>query len=273
VQAFLCDATLPRSGLDNPVVSGLVSGWLLPPFNALLLLAAGLVVCRWRRRLGLMLVVLGTLLLYVCSAPFVAVASIRALEVPAAGSLEPGGAGAIVVLTAGTYLAAPEYGSDVPTAAGLERMRYAAFLQRRTGLPVLVTGGAIVGAAIPEAVQMRAVLEEELHIPVRWAEPTGTTTWSSAAATRAMLAGEGIDRIVLVTHSWHMRRAMLAFEHAGFTVIPAPTGFATYSPDYPPGLIPTTRALDLTRNAWREALGIGWYALRSRLVRRSNELH
>lgn len=252
--------------MDNPVVSAIASAWLLPPLNTLVLLAGGLALYRWRRRASVALIAVGTLLLYVCSAPFVAVTTIRALEVPAGPRQEGGDAGAIVVLTGGTEFAAPEYGTDVPTAAGLERARYAAVLQRRTGLPVLVTGAANFGATLPEAVQVRAVLEEDFRVPVRWVEPTGTTTWSSATASRTLLARERIDRILLVTHAWHMRRALLAFERAGFVVIPAPMGFATHSAEYPPGLMPTARALELTRTAWREVIGIAWYALRSRFA-------
>jgi uncharacterized SAM-binding protein YcdF (DUF218 family) len=252
--------------MDNPLVSALSSGWLLPPLNALVLLVAGLLVSRWRRRTGLALLAAGTVLLYASSAPFVAVASIRALEVPPNAQPADSGAQAIVVLGSGSYIGAPEYGRDVPAAGGLERVRYAAFLQRATGLPVLVTGGAVFGAQIPEAEQMRAVLEEELRTPVRWVEPTGKTTWASALATRVVLRGEGIERVLLVTHAWHMRRARFAFEQAGMTIIPAPTAFTTYASAHPPGLMPTAEAMQLTRHAWREVIGIGWYRVRAALA-------
>lgn len=254
--------------MDNPIISALAASWLLPPMNALVLLAAGLLVSRRRRRTGLVLLGIGTVLLYASSAPFVAVASVRALETPAIAHPANSGAGAIVVLGAGSYIDAPEYGTDVPSAGGLERIRYAAFLQRATGLPVLVTGGAVLGARIAEAEHMRAVLEEEFGTPVRWVEPTGTTTWASAIATRAMLHREGIDRILLVTHAWHMRRARFAFEQAGFNAIPAPTAFVTYAAGYPPGPVPDARALNLTRDVWREMIGLGWYRLRASLAGR-----
>jgi uncharacterized SAM-binding protein YcdF (DUF218 family) len=254
--------------MDDPVLTSLLSGWFLPPANALLLLAGGLLAYRWRPRLALALLVCGAGLLYVASAPVIAFATVRALEPPPLDPARAAAAGAIVVLSSGTYVSAPEYGADTATAGGLERIRYAAHVQRATGLPVLVTGGKVWGASVAEGTHMGAVLERELDTPVRWVEPTGTTTWSSAVATRGILSEEGIDTVVLVTHAWHMRRAAMAFEHAGFTVVPAPTAYATYSAAYPPGFIPTSEALAMTRNAWREAIGIAWYRLRASLLPR-----
>ena len=60
-------------------------------------------------------------------------------------------AGAIVVLGGGRYDEAPEYGDDTISLAGLRRVRYAAVLQRRTGLPVLVSGGSVYAEPLPES--------------------------------------------------------------------------------------------------------------------------
>ena len=255
--------------MDNPMVSALLSGWLLPPANALLLLLAGLLTLRWRRRLGITLICTGTALLYASSAPFMAGASVRALELAAPAGADWQRAQAIVVLGGGSYVAAPEYGGDTLSGSSLERVRYAALLQHRTGLPVLTSGGKVFGVAVPEAEQMRAVLERELGTPVRWVEPGSTTTWTNATASRALLSAAGVRSVALVTHAWHMRRAQFAFEQAGFEVIPAPTGFATHAPDYPPGWMPTANALETTRQVWREVIGIGWYRLRAVFARPS----
>jgi len=47
-------------------------------------------------------------------------------------------------------------------------------------------------------------------------------THQKATRSAAILKAEGITRIVLVTHAWHMPRAKLVFERAGMTIIPAP---------------------------------------------------
>lgn len=65
----------------------------------------------------------------------------RPLEPPARDPLADRAGQAIVVLGAGTYFRAPEYGADTVNARGLVRMRYAAHLHRATAKPILATGG------------------------------------------------------------------------------------------------------------------------------------
>jgi len=245
-------------------MTGFLSAWLLPPLNALLLLIAGLLVRRWRPRPGLWLLVAGIALLWVCSTPFLAERSLRALEgAPPSGPLTGTGAGAIVILGGGTYVNAPEYGLDTVGRMTLERLRYGARLHRQTSLPVLVTGGATSGARSSEAEQMRDALEQDFATPVRWAEPLGMNTLENAVNSEKLLREEGVTRILLVTHAAHMRRARLAFEHAGLQVVPAPMGFTTRAQG---GLLelglPSAQGIWMTRAAWHEAIGWAWYRLR-----------
>jgi uncharacterized SAM-binding protein YcdF (DUF218 family) len=83
----------------------------------------------------------------------------------------------------------------------------------------------------------------------------------------SLLQPAGIQRIYLVTHAWHMRRARLAFEHAGFKVIPAPTGYATRYQLSVLDFLPDARALDNSGLFFREVAGIGWYYLRTIISR------
>ena len=246
------------------LVYGLLSGWMLPPLNGLLLLIAGLVVRRWRPRLGLGLLIAGIALLWVCGAPLFAERSLRILEVgPPSSPLTGTGAGAIVVLAGGTYISAPEYGGDTVGPWTLERLRYAARLYRQTSLPVLVTGGPTLGAHSSEAEQMRDAFEQDFGTPVRWLESSGMDTLENASASEKLLREEGITKILLVTHAWHMRRARLAFEHAGLQVVPAPMGFTTRTRDNPLALaVPSAHGMLMTRTAWHELLGLTWYRIR-----------
>jgi uncharacterized SAM-binding protein YcdF (DUF218 family) len=170
-------------------------------------------------------------------------------------------AGAIVVLGAGRYQDAPEYGGTTLKGAGLERVRYAAWLSRRTGLPILASGGDPEREGIAEAVLMKTVFEEEFGVKVSWVEGHSDNTHENALYSREMLARERIDTIVLVTHATHMPRALRAFVAAGFAVIPAPTVASASKPFEAADLIPRAGAMGQAARALHELLGGAWYAL------------
>src|SRR5688572_20870685 len=133
------------------LIRNAVAAALMPPGCLLLLSCCGLALLKRRPRLGRLLLGLSVTLLYALSTRFLADHLLHALETPA---LDPGAIGpgeAIVVLGAGTYHNAPEYGTDTVNRHGLVRLRYAARLHRATGKPILVTGGSPEGASRPEA--------------------------------------------------------------------------------------------------------------------------
>lgn len=172
---------------------------------------------------------------------------------------------AIVVLGSGRYSEAPEYGfEDTVSARGLERLRYAASLQRKTGLPILVSGGAPHGESTAEADHMQAALTEDFRAQVKWVERESRTTAENARYSQALLTTAKVRHVYLVTHAWHMRRAARAFESAGIRVTPAPTGFHTLSSAVRKsgGYLPSAAGLYYTRLALHEYLGFAWYDLR-----------
>lgn len=135
------------------------------------------------------------------------------------------GAQAIVVIGGGRDMA-PEYGNlDVPNYWTASRLRYGAWLYRQTGLPLAVSGGVVGDEQEPEAAVMARSLQQDHVVNVRWQEGRSRTTWENAVFSHELLAPQGVTRIVLVTQSLHMARARMAFEHAGFRVVPAPVDF------------------------------------------------
>jgi uncharacterized SAM-binding protein YcdF (DUF218 family) len=151
-------------------------------------------------------------------------------------------ADAIVILGGGTYYNAPEYGSDTVSAASLERCRYGARLARYSKLPVLVSGGAVYGGRA-EARSMEALLKEELGVPVRFVEAESRDTRENAALAARMLKDAGLKRVVLVSHAWHLPRAIPLFEAEGLSVIAAPTAFTTEKANWTEKLLPSAGAL------------------------------
>jgi uncharacterized SAM-binding protein YcdF (DUF218 family) len=238
---------LRRAYLIQKCPPEIMSMWLLPPAGKMLL------ALRWRPRIGVALLLAGLLLLWVCATPVAALWQLRAVEsevprAPLAGT----GARAIVVLGAGSYIEAPEYGTDTVSAQTLERVRYAARLYRLTGVPIMLSGGSPRGAHSSAAEQMRDVLIQELTTPVTWLESSALDTLESAVRCEKVLHEEGIKKVLLVTHAWHMWRARAAFEHAGLEVVPAPVGFAAAPLDPIRQLLPDAQAMVLTHRAWHE---------------------
>lgn len=232
-----------------------------PPGLVVTLLAAALALLPLRPRTARVLLAGSLAALYLFSSPFVADGLLRLLEPAPADPLADSSGQAIVVPGAGLYFAAPEYGGDTLNSASLERARYAAHLHRASGRPILVTGGVRRGAT-PEALLLHSVLTREFAVPVRWVERDSPDTLANARLSRRLLREAGVDRIYLVTHAWHMRRAKLAFESAGFTVIPAPTGFATRDELTALDFVPRARALRDSSRFVHELVGLAWYHLR-----------
>jgi uncharacterized SAM-binding protein YcdF (DUF218 family) len=249
------------------LITNVIAALLVPPGSLLLLAAAGALLALRRPRAGRALVALSLAALYALSTPFLADTVVRTLEPAPRDPLADRSGQAIVVLGGGTYFGAPEYGQDTISEASLVRLRYAAHLHRASNKPVMVTGGAPQGNAASEAEQMRKVLEHDFQVPVRWAEPASNNTLENARLSYRLLDAAGMRRIYLVTHAWHMPRARLAFEHAGFTVIPAPTAFATHYRLTILDFLPSAGALFRSRHFFHEVIGIGGYHLRISLGR------
>jgi uncharacterized SAM-binding protein YcdF (DUF218 family) len=146
-------------------------------------------------------------------------------------------------------------------------LRYAAHLHRALNKPVMVTSGAPQGNPVSEAELMKQVLETEFRVPVQWTEKESRNTLENATLSRRVLGAAGVQDIYLVTHAWHMPRARLAFEHAGFKVIPAGTGFATRYEVTALDFLPNASALLDSSLFFHEVIGIGWYHLRILLGR------
>lgn len=201
---------------------------LMPPGIILLLLA--IAFFRVRGGFGRLLLLGAWSLLLIMSIPAISgplLAARQAHVAVAPAQLAATGADGIVVLAAGAYSNAAEYGESVVDAITFERLRYAAFLHRKTDLPIFVSGGGE-----PEAVAMLMVkaLDEELGVPTTDVEDFSRTTWENAALIAPMLRAAGVHHPLLVTNAWHMARSVRAFRHQGIDVIPAPTGFVQAAP-------------------------------------------
>ena len=235
----------------------ILAALLLPPAGPILLALFGLWLLRAKSRRwqhgGAALATLSLLGLLVLSLPVVGNALMAPLEPhPPIAPEQLRRVQAIVILGGGSYFAAPEYGGDTVSHYTLERLRYGARLGRESSLPVLVTGGAPFGGRA-EAESMREALERDFGIKVRWVETASRDTAENARLSAPLLKAAGVTRIALVSHGWHLPRAIELFEKQGIEVTPAPTAFSTGSPSLLEDLLPG--GLVTSRLALREYLG------------------
>ena len=240
----------------KPVLSALV----LPPAGPLLLVLLGLAAARRWRRGGPGLAALAAFALWTlsCHGFGVLLAGWLLPQVAAVQPAQLANVQAIVVLGGGVERDAPEYGQPQPGGFTLGRLRYGAWLARRTGKPLAFTGGvgwsSVDGDIAPEGEVAGRVLAQDFGVTPRWIDGDSRDTRENALRTRELLVAAHVDRIALVTDAWHMPRARREFERAGFRVVAAPTGFP--SPRTRPLLewLPSADGVTLSRSVLREVL-------------------
>lgn len=248
------------------LVHQLLGALLLPPFTYLLPLLAGLLLLRRRRQLARVLLAGSVLLAWMLSLPITAITLNGWLEHYAPADLVQVRQTQAIVVLSGGKKPAPEYAANVLSADSAGRLRYAAWLAKRSGLPLLVSGGAPLGGEAEAQVMARA-LHDDFALPPRWVEDKSNTTLQNAQLSAILLRQAGISRITLVTQAWHMRRALPFFQQQGLQVLPAPTGFTRYDGEGVLNWIPQGRALQETHQALRELLGMLYYTIREFVTR------
>jgi uncharacterized SAM-binding protein YcdF (DUF218 family) len=220
----------------------LLKALILPPSGPLLLGLAGLLCWPRRPRLGFALCAVALGSLWLLATPVISDALTRSAERypaldPAHLTSGQASAQAIVILGGGVRRHAPEVGADAPSTHADLRLIEGAKIARVTHLPILISGSG------GEAAAMRRFLEDDLQVPVRWAESASTTTHENAIFSARLLRKEGIDRIILVTSSSHMVRAAAEFAAAGLDVTAAPAEMWTWDERGALAFVPSVSAL------------------------------
>ena len=222
----------------KPIISALV----LPPTPWLLLL---LVAWRLRRRLsgGLLLSVCVTGL-WLCNCEAVGAWLERRLAAPPALTVVQvadlrrtlvGRNPVVLVLGSGVLALAPEYAEAHLADRSMQRLHYGLWLARQVQAPVMVSGGAgrEHNSRPAEATVAGGIASRDYGRPLKWLEAGSSDTRENARLSLRLLATEGITDVLLVTHGWHMPRALRAFQQEA-----ARTGFRARLTAAPMGLAP-----------------------------------
>ena len=222
----------------KPVITALI----LPPVPFLLLVLVGARLLLPRRGLGWLVILASVVLLWLSATtgavrvlgqaflqapPALSFDRVRELRAEAAAKKPL----AIVILGAGSEPFAPEYGVSSLQYPSLERLRYGLWLAGQTGAPIAFSGGTGYAqeGTTSEARVAAKIAADEFGRPIRWVESESRDTRENATLTMALLKPAGINHVVLVTHGYHMQRALRAFTDAagpGVQVEAAPMGLA-----------------------------------------------
>ena len=244
---------------------------LLPPIPFLLLTLAGARLMFRRRLLAWLMVLLGTLGIWLsCTTAVGHLLNQGLLQPPRAlnrgdiAELKRAPRTAVVVLGSGRRALAPEFGVSTLTARSVERLRYGIWLSRETDLPLAFSGG--IGHGAPdgntEAEIAARITEREFGHKLRWQEGRSRDTRENAQFTVALLQSQGVDHIVLVSHQYHMKRGLRNFTRAvpaggaGLRLTAAPVGVRADGLLIAVDWLPTAEGFEHTRNVLHEWLGL-----------------
>jgi uncharacterized SAM-binding protein YcdF (DUF218 family) len=168
--------------------------------------------------------------------------------------LQAEGVQAIIVLGGGVDTGQPD-GVQQLNPSALDRLRHGIELSRKTGIPILVTGGkgwgAVVGSDSEATISKRVALDA-FQYQIKWTESDSRDTRENARNSKELLSKYGLNKIALVTHSWHMPRSIKAFKKEGFEVTAAPMGFVGGKTIKLISLFPSISALQINFTMLRE---------------------
>jgi uncharacterized SAM-binding protein YcdF (DUF218 family) len=244
-------------------VFGALKPALLPPVGLLLPLILGLFLLpRWRR-LGLAISGASALLLLVLALPVTGSLMSRGLEANLPRVPPPTDPPqAVVILSAEARAVDARRQRYEPGPLTWERLVPGTQLARQARLPILVTGGAMRPGAPSLAEVMARSAADTLGAPVRWIEPRARDTWENAAFSARILHDAGIRRVYLVSHAWHLRRAIAAFARFGIAATAVPVRPYVMHDAGWEDFLPSIAGWTASYHALHEWIGLFYYALR-----------
>jgi uncharacterized SAM-binding protein YcdF (DUF218 family) len=155
-------------------------------------------------------------------------------------------------------------GTGSPSDEMMSRVVTAVRVQKRTGLPVIVSGGAFRETDIPEAIIVQRLLKDlGVHQEKIILEDKSRDTGENGRFVAELCARHGFRNPLLVTSAYHMKRSLLIFRRNRLTVTPLPAGFrsAEHLEFTPYTLMPGVSNLAVTAAALHEYLGLAYYRL------------
>ena len=204
------------------------ASWLLPPgifIVALFALAWYAWKRRGERRIAALLFAL-TFVFYLLCTSVVAERTLGWLEQAYLPPAEPAG-DVIIMLGGGAMPDSPDVdGVGALCSSPANRLLTAVRLQRKLGVPILLSGGQVYEDTGAEAKIARRILidlgvpEEQILVETR-----SINTTQNARYSAEILRAQDLTQPILVTSAFHMKRAVLNFKKQGIDVVPYPADY------------------------------------------------
>lgn len=242
-------------------ISKLITSLLLPPGIFIL---PGVVFFFLNRKLSVrtfrILILLFTCLFYLFSIRPFSDALLRPLEESFSYSDQRNVNADFIVILGGGSVYRKENTSLGTDAT--KRMLEGYLLHRKTGLPVVFSGGSGLHKESPSEAAIASELLWKLGMDrnLIYLEETSRNTYENAANIKTAY---NPDSVILVSSAYHMKRSVSVFKELGYRVIPYPVDYKVedlsyISLDY----FPSMKALENSYHALHEYMGMIYYFLR-----------
>ena len=141
----------------------------------------------------------------------------------------------VIVLGGGMKENVPDFsGNSELNSAGLERVFTAARISKKKNIPIIASGGAVFAKKAEAEVAKRFLTDMGVSGDKIIVENKSRDTYENAVFSREICIERGFKKAILVTSAFHMPRAAMIFEKAGFKdIVYYPTGYKTSrDPEY-----------------------------------------
>ena len=258
------------------MLRGFLKMWFLPPISNIVAVLIGLALIGRYPRTGKAMILVSMLSLYAFSTPWFSNLLLRLVEVHQPLQIETlmehieqldteqkESRLAVVVLGSGSRFET-QYDSFNIDDKAVSRLSYGVWLAEQLGQPIMLTGGVSRKGTVAHSVLMANYMRRHFGAEPDWLETRSRTTYENARYGAQTLNKEGIDTVILVTHSYHMQRGVRLFEVRGLTVIAAPIQSSVRHQGVKlSSLKPSMTSFQRTYAVLYEFLGLAWYHLRS----------
>lgn len=218
---------------------------------------------------GPSIIILSVVILLSLSLPVTSHLLLRQVEIHR-NELPPEGPIPVVMILSGGFTR-KNSGKSEPGPFTTQRLIEGASLARQKGYPILLSGGLSYDRGESIARSMERAIRRWGYKGEIMLEENSRTTWENMTYSASILRHKGVDRIVLVTNSFHMKRSLWMAKKAMPDIEVYPYAIGSLADDMnsdPLKWIPTAGALRDSTLAWREIVGLTVYRiLESRLPR------